>query len=85
MPIIDARIVNVIRVELGGEVYFYSLEGTLLNTQKETKKETSKEFKTKGGVIKPPSPAELQHQQDKEKERELSLEERLRYEQSKAT
>jgi len=76
----QARVTNVIVVEDKGERYYFSLEGLPINQKEIIKTET-----TKGGVIKPPSPAELQHQQDKEKEKELTLEERLRYEQSKAT
>jgi len=80
----NARIVNVILLEHGDERTYFTLEGIQLASIKggsvTSTIEPLPQPKQRGGVVKNLSPKEYKHEQLKEKERELTLEQRLAYE-----
>lgn len=78
----EARVVNVIAVtQKNGERQFYTLEGLLIG--KEVKKVSVKRQKRVGGLVKTLTPKEAKQRRKRESEKELTLENRLKYEKEK--
>lgn len=78
----EAKIVNVVVVTEGGERTYYTTEGIPIGKE-EAKSEPKK--KRAGGVIKALTPKEAERAKRKKDERELTLENRIKYEKDKNT
>lgn len=79
---IKARIINVIETRLGNEITFFTLEGLEIGGFNQgqriepiVKKE---EIKPQGGIVTSPKPQEVKRNQERETERLMSSEERIK-------
>lgn len=84
MSNVASRIVNVIETRQDDEITYFTLEGVMIGGFKggsrvESKEPELKKDKPEGGVIKSPTPEQVQRQKDKEAESLQTAEGRLKH------
>lgn len=82
MTIWAAKIVNVIQVDSEDGKYFFTLDGAMIGKEiglmpVSQQPEPPKPVTTKGSVIKPPSPKQIQLAKEVQEEKELTVSERI--------
>lgn len=79
---IKARVINVIEVRFGDEISYHTLEGVqiggLQGGQRVEPVIEKKEIKPAGGVITSPKPEEIKREQQKEADKLMDVNERLK-------
>lgn len=84
MSDVTSRIVNVIETRQGDEILYFTFEGLMIGgfkggTRVEPEQTSPVEERPRGGIIKAPTPEQVQRQKDKEAERLNTAEGRLEH------